>query len=119
MKSWLVPLALVTCATALLLAIAIPAAAAEPAKPSHCAFQPPVRPPLPAVRNVTWPRNAIDYFILARLEKDGLASSPEADRYTLFRRLYLDLIGLPPSPVEVDAFVYDSSPNAYEKVVER
>jgi hypothetical protein len=105
-------------ATALLLVLPIGAHAAEPPKP-HWAFQPPVRPSLPAVNNTAWPRNAIDYFILARLEKEGNAPSPEADRYTLIRRLYLDLIGLPPSPVEVDAFVQDASPDAYEKVIER
>ncbi|HLW66623.1 MAG TPA: DUF1549 and DUF1553 domain-containing protein [Gemmataceae bacterium] len=99
-------------------AVATTVTAAEPPKP-HWAFQPPVRPALPAVKNTAWPRNAIDYFILARLEKEGIAPSPEADRYTFIRRLYLDLIGLPPSPTEVDAFVLDSSPDAYEKVVER
>ncbi|HEV3143623.1 MAG TPA: DUF1549 and DUF1553 domain-containing protein [Gemmataceae bacterium] len=97
---------------------ALTAGAAEPTK-AHWAFQPPVRPARPAVKNGTWPRNAIDYFILARLEKEGIAPSPEADRFTLIRRLYLDLIGLPPSPADVDAFLKDSSPNAYEKVVER
>src|SRR5262245_31778864 len=103
----------------LLLAGGFAVHAAEPPKTSHWSYQPPARPALPTVKNTIWPRNAIDYFILARLEKDGLTPSPEADRHTLIRRLYLDLIGLPPSPAEVDAFVHDSSPNAYEKVVER
>jgi len=67
----------------------------------------------------TWPRNPIDYFVLARLEKEGLKPSPEADRYTLARRVYLDLIGLPPTPEEADAFVNDRSPDAYEKLVDR
>src|SRR5439155_9382929 len=66
-----------------------------------------------------WPRNAIDYFILERLEKAGLNPSPRADRYTLARRIYLDLIGLPPTPEEADAFVRDPAPDAYEKLVDR
>ncbi|MGH9837429.1 MAG: DUF1553 domain-containing protein [Blastocatellia bacterium] len=85
----------------------------------HWAFVAPVRPALPAVKNKAWGRNAIDSFVLARLEKEGLAPSPEADRVTLLRRLSLDLIGLPPAPEEVDAFLKDLSPKAYEKQVER
>ena len=64
-------------------------------------------------------RNPIDAFVLARLEKEGLAPSPEADRTTLIRRLTLDLTGLPPTPEEVDAFLNDPAPDAYEKVVDR
>ncbi|MBN9120111.1 MAG: PSD1 domain-containing protein [Planctomycetes bacterium] len=64
-------------------------------------------------------RNPIDAFVFARLEKDGLRPSPEADRYTLVRRVYLDLIGVPPTPEEVDAFVKDKAPDAYEKLVDR
>lgn len=85
----------------------------------HWAFVPPSRPALPPVRRQGWARNPIDRFILARIEKAGLAPSPEADRYTLVRRLYLDLTGLPPSPEETDAFVADSSPAAYESLVDR
>jgi hypothetical protein len=85
----------------------------------HWAFIPPVRPALPAVTNAKWVANPIDRFILARLEKEGLAPSPEADRTTLLRRLSLDLTGLPPTPEEVDAFVNDKSPKAYEKQVDR
>ncbi len=85
----------------------------------HWSFLPPVRSPLPAAKNATWPRNAIDRFILARLEREGLAPSPEADRTTLIRRVALDLTGLPPTPAEVDAYLADASPNAYEKVVDR
>ncbi|HXG08609.1 MAG TPA: PSD1 and planctomycete cytochrome C domain-containing protein, partial [Gemmataceae bacterium] len=85
----------------------------------HWAFVPPRQAPLPKVKQTDWPRNPIDYFILARLEKEGLRPSPPADRYTLVRRLYLDLIGLPPTPEEADAFVNDDSPNAYEKLVDR
>jgi hypothetical protein len=74
---------------------------------------------LPRVKDSTWPRNPIDDFILARLEKEGLKPSPEADRRTLMRRVYFDLIGLPPSPAEVDAFLADKTPEAYEKVVDK
>ncbi len=85
----------------------------------HWAYVPPRQPPLPKVKQTRWVRNAIDYFILARLEAEGLKPSPEADRYTLARRLYLDLIGLPPTPEEAQAFVNDNSPDAYEKLVDR
>ncbi|MDQ3011971.1 MAG: DUF1549 domain-containing protein, partial [Acidobacteriota bacterium] len=79
----------------------------------------PVRPAIPAVKNQRWVRNSIDAFVLAKLEKEGLTPSAEADRVTLLRRLSLDLIGLPPTIEEVDAFVADKSPKAYEKQVER
>src|SRR5262245_52057492 len=85
----------------------------------HWAFVAPRRVPLPRVKNKVWPRNALDHFILSRLEKEGLAPSPEADRKTLIRRLTLDLTGLPPTPAEVDAFLADRSAEAYEKVVNR
>ena len=88
------------------------------AKP-HWAFIPPLRPAWPALKNTAWPANGIDRFILARLEKEGLAPSPEADQITLLRRASLDLIGLPPTPEEVDAFLGDKSPKAYEKQVDR
>ena len=93
--------------------------AAKPAGSNHWAFQPPKRHPPPVVKNATWPRNPIDHFILARLEREGLPPSPEADRYTLIRRLSLDLTGLPPSPEEVDQFAADRGPDAYERLVER
>jgi mono/diheme cytochrome c family protein len=86
---------------------------------THWSFQPVRRPALPAISDTRWPRNAIDHFILARLEKEKLAPSPEADRRTLLRRLSFDLVGLPPSPEEVQHFVADSDPLAYEKVVDR
>ena len=73
----------------------------------------------PEVKDATWPRNAIDRFVLNRIEKEGLSPSPEADRATLIRRLSLDLTGLPPTPAEVDAFLADTGPAAYEKVVDR
>ncbi|MBO0863045.1 MAG: DUF1549 domain-containing protein [Chloracidobacterium sp.] len=85
----------------------------------HWAFVKPERPAAPEVKNTGWVRTPIDRFILARLEKEGLTPSPEADRVTLLRRLSLDLIGLPPTIAEVDAFLNDRSPNAYEKQVER
>src|SRR5687767_13725220 len=73
----------------------------------------------PVVNDRAWPKNPIDPFILARLEKDGLKPSPEADRVTLIRRATLDLTGLPPTPAEVEAFVADQSPGAYERLVDR
>src|SRR5262249_32815067 len=73
----------------------------------------------PAVKNGAWPRTPIDRFILAKLEAKGLAPSPEADRRTLLRRVTFDLVGLPPTPEEVEAFVHDRSPDAYEKVIDR
>src|SRR5207249_11801322 len=81
----------------------------------------PKRPevPLPKVECVSWPRNAIDSFVLARLEAEGLRPSPEAARTTLIRRVTLDLTGLPPTPEEVDAFLADKRPGAYERVVDR
>ena len=85
----------------------------------HWAFIPPVRPATPRPANAAWVRNPIDAFILARLEHEGLQPSPEAERVTLLRRLSLDLTGLPPTPAEVDAFLADKSPNAYEKQVDR
>jgi hypothetical protein len=86
---------------------------------THWAFRPPVRPPLPKVKNPGWVRNPIDRFIMARLDKESLDPSPEADRITLIRRLSLDLTGLPPTIEEVDAFLGDSNDQAYEKVVNR
>jgi Protein of unknown function (DUF1549)/Protein of unknown function (DUF1553)/Planctomycete cytochrome C len=85
----------------------------------HWAYVAPVRPQAPEVKNPAWARNAIDRFVLEKLDAAGLQPSPEASRQTLIRRLSLDLIGLPPKPEEVDAFVADPSPDAYEKLVER
>ena len=85
----------------------------------HWAFKPVRRPPLPAVTHGDWVRTPIDAFILARLEQEHLAPSPEADRTTLLRRLSLDLIGLPPTIAEVDAFLADTAPDAYAKQVDR
>jgi mono/diheme cytochrome c family protein len=85
----------------------------------HWAFVSPKRPPVPEVKNKAWVRNPIDAFILHRLEQEGLSPAPEAPKETLIRRLYLDLIGLPPSPEEVDAFLKDKRPDAYERLVDK
>ena len=94
-------------------------APAEDARLQHWAFKAPIRPAVPAVQNRRWPANPIDHFILAKLEAEKLAPAVEADRTTLLRRISLDLIGLPPTPQEVDAFLADKSPDAYVKQVER
>jgi hypothetical protein len=95
-------------------------AAANPGdKRNHWAFKPPTRPTLPPVKSRNWARNPIDLFVLARLEKEHLTPSPEADRATLIRRLSLDLTGLPPTLKELDDFLSDHAPDAYQKVVER
>jgi hypothetical protein len=98
----------------LLLVLALPMLAIG-AEPMHWAYVAPVRPPVPAGA----PRHAIDAFILARLKKEGLAPSPEAERAILLRRVTLDLTGLPPTIDEVDAFLADMRPEAYERVVDR
>jgi len=85
----------------------------------HWAFEAPARPEPPAVNHGGWVRNGIDVFVLAGLESAGMQPSPEADRTTLIRRLSADLVGIPPTPEEVDAFVADSAPDAYEKLVDR
>jgi hypothetical protein len=85
----------------------------------HWAFEPPRRPATPSVKERDWPRNPIDAFVLARLESEKLAHSPAAGKATLIRRVYLDLAGLPPSPAEVDRFLADGAPDAYEKLVDR
>ncbi len=86
---------------------------------NHWAFKAPVRPAVPVPSNPKWSRTPIDNFVLAKLDAEKLKPSPEADKTTLLRRLSLDLIGLPPTPEEVDAFVADKSPDAYQKQVER
>ncbi len=85
----------------------------------HWAYQPPGRPPLPAVKDSSWLRNAIDNFVLARLESEGLQPSPQADKATLLRRVSLDLTGLPPTIAELDSFLADGSPDAYERRVDQ
>jgi hypothetical protein len=94
-------------------------AVSAPSASKHWSFQPITRPAEPEVKNPAWVRNPIDRFILARLEKEKVAPSPEADRATLLRRVSLDLTGLPPSPREIDEFLADDRPDAYERVVDR
>jgi mono/diheme cytochrome c family protein len=85
----------------------------------HWAYQPVRRPAVPAVKDSAWAHNEIDRFVLAPLEARGMSPSPAADRRTLLRRVSLDLVGLPPSYEEVEAFAADDSPRAFEKVVDR
>ncbi len=112
----------------LILAVTVPATGGDDgiaSKPitaedrAHWAFQPPRRQDLPPVKDGGWVRNPIDAFVLARLEAEGLSHAPEADRATLLRRLSFDLTGLPPTPGEVEAFLADPSPGAYESQVDR
>jgi hypothetical protein len=93
--------------------------AEEGSPKDHWAFKPPARPAVPAVAQKDWPRTPIDRFILARLEKEGLAPSPDASRTTLLRRLHLDLTGLPPTVGEVDAFLADQSADAPARAAAR
>jgi mono/diheme cytochrome c family protein len=85
---------------------------------SHWAFRKPEKATIPRVQSAEWSRNPVDAFLAAEHETRGLRPLGEADRYTLIRRVYLDLIGLPPAPLQVEAFINDRTPNAYEKVVE-
>ncbi len=89
----------------------------QPARRPHWAFLPLTRPALPPP--APGARSAVDRFVLAELSRNGLRPSPEADRRTLIRRLYFDLIGLPPAPEEVRAFETDTAPESYEKLVDR
>ena len=98
---------------------AAPATVDEGTATSHWAFQPVRKPPVPAVKDQTWPASEIDRFILANLESNGLVPAPAADRRTLVRRATFDLIGLPPTPEEVDHFLHDPSPDAFAHVVDR
>jgi len=96
-----------------------PAEADLPLAERHWSFQPIVRPEPPPVKKTEWVRNEIDRYILARLESSNVAPSAEADRSMLIRRLYLDLLGLPPSPDEVREFLSDEEPKAYARLVDR
>jgi len=87
--------------------------------PAHWAYHAPPRPPLPEVKDGAWPRSSIDRFVLASLEREGIAPAPEADPSTLVRRLWLDLVGLPPPPEDVEAFVADPSPERWDAMVDR
>ena len=86
---------------------------------THWAFRVPRRPDIPRLHHTSWPANPLDAFVLSRLEDQGLRQSPEADRYTLVRRVTLDLIGLPPTPEEINQFVNDTQPGAWERLVDR
>ncbi len=90
----------------------------EPAASEHWAFKAPQLPALPKVNNKRWVRHPIDAFVLARLEHEHVAPSPEADRPTLLRRLCLDLLGLPPTPEQLEFFRHDRRPDAYERLVD-
>jgi len=96
----------------------IDSVAAKP-KTDHWVFQPAIRPTVPDARNKKWPRNPVDQFVLARLDREKLKPSPQADRRILIRRLSFDLIGLPPTPEEVAAFLSDRRADAYERLVDR
>lgn len=85
----------------------------------YWSFYPPKRPPLPVVTSKHLLGNGIDAFLLAKLEEDDLSFSPRASRHTLIRRLYFDLLGLPPTPQQIAQFIQDSSPNAYEQLVDQ
>jgi hypothetical protein len=114
----------VTLLTVSLLAVSFAAARTLPDEVTDVdrqfwAFQPPKRPPVPEVRNAHRDRNPIDAFILSALESKGLTLAPEADKLTLLRRVSFDLIGLPPSPEEIERFVGDQSADAYERLIDR
>jgi hypothetical protein len=85
----------------------------------HWAFIKPSTHTIPKVKHTTWPKNPIDYFVLSKMEEKNMKPSPEADKETLLRRVTLDLTGLPPTVEEVDEYIADQSPDAYEKVVDR
>src|SRR5262249_33900104 len=85
----------------------------------HWAFQPVTKPPIPLPKNRTWVQSPMDAFILAKLEAQGMTPAPPADRSTLLRRATFDLIGLPPTPGEIDSFINDPAPGAFAKVVDR
>ena len=86
---------------------------------NHWAFKPVQKPALPTVQNTAWVKNPVDNFVLAKLEANGMTPNAPADKATLIRRIYFDLTGLPPHPLEVQNFVKDTSPDAYAKVVDR
>jgi mono/diheme cytochrome c family protein len=106
-------------------AVRVPASLGKPKpeyerlKKEHWAFRPLTSPPVPAVKAAAWARDDVDRFLLAALEAKGLAPVGDADRVTLLRRVTFDLTGLPPTPAEIDAFLADESPKAFETVVDR
>ncbi len=102
----------------LMLAVAFAALAAGEG-PRHWAYVVPLRPVAPTVRDARWPKNDLDRFVMAKLERVGRSPSPEANRETLIRRASFDLVGLPPTPGEVAAFVLDPVPSAYDRLIDR
>jgi hypothetical protein len=84
----------------------------------HWAYVAPKRPEQPTVQQKDWPKNPIDFHALAKMESNGLRPSQEAGPYVLLRRVYLDLIGLPPTPEQIESFIQDPDPNRYDRVVE-
>lgn len=96
-----------------------PAKVATKTTKQFWSFVPPTTPALPKVKNTAWAKSPLDLFVLAKLEEKGLKPAPQADKQTLIRRASFDLTGLPPTPAEIDAFLADKSPNAFEKVVDR
>jgi hypothetical protein len=107
-----------TLATGLLVGYSAEAPHAR-AQPPHWAYLSPGRPPVPVVGQTEWPRGPIDAFILAKLERERIAPSPDADRHTLLRRASLVLTGLPPTAEEIEAYLADRAPDAYERVIDR
>jgi hypothetical protein len=95
-----------------------PAPADPNAGRAHWAFRPIAEPPVPRVKNDAWPRTDVDRFILARLESEGLTPVADADRPTLLRRVFFDLVGIPPAPAELEAFLADHAPDAFARVVD-
>ncbi len=106
-------------AAILALILASTAASGQKQPTGHWSYVSPTRPALPSISNSDWPRNAIDRFVLARLEREGLKPSAQAPKATLLRRLCFDLIGLPPVPNELNEFLADDRPDAYERQVDR
>ena len=105
--------------TVTIIAVIVAVTSLTSADEPHWSFRKITRPTPPRVWQSDWPRNGSDSFVLARLENENVAPSPEADRVTLIRRVTLDLIGLPPTPEEVAEFVHDEQPDAYERLVDR
>ncbi|MFT7535982.1 MAG: hypothetical protein ACI85K_001935, partial [Hyphomicrobiaceae bacterium] len=110
---------LLICSLPALLASTAGAQESKPVESDWWAYQPVVRPAVPVLANMSWVRSPIDAFILAGLEAKGLQPAPPADRHALLRRVTYDLTGLPPTQVEIDAFIADESPDAYAKVLDR
>ena len=95
-----------------------PARADLDAGRSHWAFRPIAEPPVPRVKDEAWPRSDVDRFILAKLESEGLSPVADADRPTLLRRVFFDLVGVPPTPAEIESFLADDAPDAFAKIVD-